>query len=424
MNAAHILVSIAAAGLATNTALAQRRGGAALPPPGGVQAAGVRAAMPTRMPSIGGTRAAFPGKTSIAAPKMSLGGTKAALPRQTSTPNGTFGNQQPNWRNAYKPMPIGPMTSFPSHGGGTGGWNGGGHGSHGPRPTPHGGGGNGNGGHWNGGGNGGGNWHGNGGGNWHGAGLNSGFNGSGFVNNSGVTINGKYTSDNFKLAFHVGSPFSHQHDWCNNFNGYPAFCYPPVYYSYPFWGGWSYYPEVYDSAAYSSYSGYAPAMSPAPAAPAPTYQATPQPVTPSNDRELGDTYMQAGDTQAATKAYRQHLAAHPKDALAMRGLATALIEQSEFRDGAAMMSLAYNTDPSLSTAPLGPGVYSGGAAELRDNVTRVSLYANRVKTPSAWLTLAVLMQAEGRTAVARSAIDKAEAAGLDRAVADRFRSSL
>jgi hypothetical protein len=408
MNAPRILVTIAAAGLCTSTALAQRHQGAALPPPGGAQAAGIRPSFPAPTRSLGGARMGFSqSKIGLGQPRMgfpqpsrTLGGVKAVLP---TTPRGTFGNPAPDWRAAYKPMPIGPMPSYPANTGWNGGgnWNGGHGRPGGPGGHSHGGGGAWNGSPWNG----------------------SGWSGSGHVNGSGVTINGAYTDDNFKLAFHVGNPFSRQHDWCGDFNGYPTYCYPPAYYSFPAWGSW-YYPSYYDATAYSSYAGYTPAYAPPAYQPPPSYQATPQPVTPSTERELGDTYLRAGDAKAAIKSYRAHLYANPTDAGAMRALALALIETSEFRDGAAMMSMAYTMDAALARSPVPLDAYAGGAAEMRENLTRVSLYANRVKTPSAWLSLAVLMQAEGRNALARTAIDKAQAAGLDRAVADHFRGAL
>jgi hypothetical protein len=107
----------------------------------------------------------------------------------------------------------------------------------------------------------------------------------------------------------------------------------------------------------------------------------------------------------------------------MRLLAVALVETGQLSDGAATVALAYHTDPGLASKPIPPQIF-GSAERARDDVRRVSIYANRVKSGSAWLLVAVLMQAEGRESVARSMVQKARAAGLEAAVADRLLATL
>ena len=57
-------------------------------------------------------------------------------------------------------------------------------------------------------------------------------------------------------------------------------------------------------------------------------------------------------------------------------------------------------------------------------IVKVSPIANRVKSPSAWLAVVMMMQAEGRKVEALRAVQKAKDAGLERAVVDRFLAAL
>jgi hypothetical protein len=268
-----------------------------------------------------------------------------------------------------------------------------------------------------------------------------GFSGSGFsgarVSGSGLTVNGAVVNDNFRLALHLSSPLGTQdlhgrdHIWGggngwrdhlghDHHHGDHIFTYPPFYYN-PWWYDYgSSYGNHYDNI----YGYYGPAdpnlyNAAQPAAPMPV-TITPE---PSNARELGATYLRAGDPKAAASALRTWLVDHPRDVDALRLLAVALIDGGAFGDGAATMALAYHTEPLLGLRRLTPDV-TGPTNDLREDVRRTSFYANRVKSSSAWLSLAVLMQAEGRDSTARSALQKARAAGLEPAVADRLEAAL
>lgn len=237
---------------------------------------------------------------------------------------------------------------------------------------------------------------------------------------SGLSINGSYSDDNLKLGIHIGSdpwrllprPPYHCHPQYPYVNWYPAFGYYDDYRSY--------FGNRYGTI-YGNYSPLDPAMS-APPAPLPAPQTdTP---TPSTDRELGDTYLQAGDPDAAIRAYNAHLRQYPGDENAMRGLGLALLEARKTPEGVAILAAAYRANPALADDPLPVDIYARGADTFRRNLQRVSVYANRVNSASAWLVLAAMMQAEGRPIPARSMMERAKKAGLEPAVADRMTAAL
>jgi len=80
--------------------------------------------------------------------------------------------------------------------------------------------------------------------------------------------------------------------------------------------------------------------------------------------------------------------------------------------------------PWLASVAVSPDVYRGGEDTFRKNLQRMSVYANRTQASSAWLALAVMMQAEGRNDQAKVMLDRARNAGLERAVADRMMAAL
>ena len=100
----------------------------------------------------------------------------------------------------------------------------------------------------------------------------------------------------------------------------------------------------------------------------------------------------------------------------MRLLALALLAGGKADEGVALMALAYEGDTSLALRSMDDGVL-GTPRALRDRLNRTVTYAGKVGSASAWLTVAVLMQAEGREETAQKMIDRAQAAGLNAQVA-------
>lgn len=141
------------------------------------------------------------------------------------------------------------------------------------------------------------------------------------------------------------------------------------------------------------------------------------------DVETGDMYLRIGEADAAITAYQAHLEKLPNDPPVMRSLGLALLAAGRAGEAVEWIDAAYATDPALAGHPVGAGVF-GADDEFRSNLELAGAYANRVKTAPAWLTLAVLFQAGGRTQDAGIMIGRAAASGLDAAVADRFRLAL
>jgi hypothetical protein len=242
------------------------------------------------------------------------------------------------------------------------------------------------------------------------------------VGGSGLTVNGSYTGDNFNLAFHLGGGVP-GHDGCFLPNG-NFVCYPNYYYGY----GWGYYNNYYDGYYDNSYQRYSvvdgalvqPILL-APAAPAPPPAEPPPPPT---DAEVAATLLKAGDADGAADKYRLFLRDHADDAEAMRGLAVALLVAGEHDQGVAMMSMAYRTDPTLADRPLDDATLFRSDADLRKSVVKAVNFANKIKSASSWLSVGVLMQAEGRDDTALRMIARASDLGLDAALVKKFKVAL
>ena len=113
----------------------------------------------------------------------------------------------------------------------------------------------------------------------------------------------------------------------------------------------------------------------------------------------------------AAALYREHLKASPEDVEAMRELAVCMVEGKESGAGLAMLRDLYTKDPTLADRPFSGEAMGIDASRLRELVVKVSPIANKVKSPSAWLAIVVMMQAEGRKPDALRAIQKAKVAG-------------
>ena len=128
--------------------------------------------------------------------------------------------------------------------------------------------------------------------------------------------------------------------------------------------------------------------------------------------------------EMSLEAYRAHLSEYPDDWLALRELGLAMIRSGQRGDGVAMVSYAYSQDPLLAYDVVPVELFEGDAHELRDAVVSVVGWGHRNPSASAWLTVAVLMQAEGRDGPAIKMIDRAAEYGLDGAIADQMRGAL
>ncbi len=246
-------------------------------------------------------------------------------------------------------------------------------------------------------------------------------NGRTFINGgSGLTVNGSFVDDNFRLKFHLGTPSGlfcdpapghcfPKHDFC-----FPTF--PITYPIYPLFGAYGYGEYAYPIDGYYTpvdprLIGYTPQPTPE-APPAPT------------NREIGDAALAAGYAERAILEYRVHLAQHPDDAEVIRLLGIALIDSRDVREGVAVVGLAYRKNPGLSESPVPVAVFGGDRVRLRTNVRRTAIFAQNLESASAWLAMAVLVQAEGRREVASKMVERARVAGLDKNLANRMVTAL
>ena len=144
--------------------------------------------------------------------------------------------------------------------------------------------------------------------------------------------------------------------------------------------------------------------------------------------ERGLYAILVADPAAAVEPLRAHTTDNPEDYDALRLLGLALLERGNPVDATAVINLAYTRDPSLASRPIGEPLYPR-AGRLRSLVTRAVRHANSRDSASAWLTAAMLVQAEAasnrdRLPVARTMIERAAAAGLDPTVTAAMQARL
>lgn len=127
---------------------------------------------------------------------------------------------------------------------------------------------------------------------------------------------------------------------------------------------------------------------------------------------------------AAIDAFKDYARTQSSDADARRLLALAMIESGKTDEGVAMMRAAYSLDASLAQRPINIAEVGLSGKRLDAVVDAVSTHAERSDTASAWLTAAVLWQADGRAAIAQTMLDRASAKGLDVNLAGDLRAAM
>jgi hypothetical protein len=136
--------------------------------------------------------------------------------------------------------------------------------------------------------------------------------------------------------------------------------------------------------------------------------------------ELGKLALRSGQPERAVRFFKEHLQ-NPEtdvDGATVRLLALALLDGNRMLEAGATMRKAYRTDVGLVELPLDPAEHGLSEKRVRALTVRAVEYANREKTADAWLTVAVLMQGQGRGAVARQTAEQAITAGLERQIGD------
>ena len=145
---------------------------------------------------------------------------------------------------------------------------------------------------------------------------------------------------------------------------------------------------------------------------------------PLSALEVARLEMSVGDPEIAVDAYRAHLSEYPNDWIAVRELGIAKIRVGNRGDGVALVNYAYAMEPELAKSVVPTSIFADSERALRDAVVSVVGWGNRNPSPSAWLSVAVLMQAEGRNGPALKMVDRAAGYGLDPMVVTEMRAAL
>jgi hypothetical protein len=119
-----------------------------------------------------------------------------------------------------------------------------------------------------------------------------------------------------------------------------------------------------------------------------------------------------------------HLAANSGDLRAARILAIMLTEQKNTSEAVRVVIDAYKREPALARQPIDAAELNIGSGRLRDITNEAERYAAKMRTGSAYLTVAMLMQAEGRHEDALDMVARAAQAGLDQGIASTLEAAL
>lgn len=248
----------------------------------------------------------------------------------------------------------------------------------------------------------------------------------------GFRAGGVFTDDDNSVVFRAGSGLRtrqphfgipghhrhhHHHDHCGSI-GFPI-------------GFFNWWDDDYDSPGlyYAGYADpfvttaqtYAQQQAAQQAAAAAAQAAQPPQLTELEQAELA---LAVGDSDEAVQLFQAYVDTHEETPEVVRSLALALFEAGRIEEAVATMALAYEREPSLAARPVEPMELEGDDTEMLDRVRRAVRYAHKVKTGSAWLTVAVLMQAQERDRVAMTMAERAKDAGLAEPVYNEFRVAL
>lgn len=255
----------------------------------------------------------------------------------------------------------------------------------------------------------------------------------GWGHGGGLNVSGSYNGSKWSLNYNLGSGWGHGNNW-----GYAS---GPTSWDRTngrfrrtgYWDryGWSDYYGRYQSYGYATgqviSAGNGPtdwSLLPGVMPVAAPGAAPPPPPPPPTKMELAVDAMAQKQLPEAKGFFIEHLTAFPDDVEAQRRLAMCLIEGKEMDTGLAMLRDLYVTDPTLADRPYDGAAAGQNLSRLRELVTKITPYAHKVKSPSAWLGVVIAMQAEGRNAPALKVLARAKDAGLERSVVDQFAAAL
>lgn len=192
------------------------------------------------------------------------------------------------------------------------------------------------------------------------------------------------------------------------------------------WYGWGGSQPYYDSVWETNVSQVDPNLLPSGMQPAATAQPTPTPAGPviRTAYQRGTEALHAGQYSAAAEAMSEHLQAHPRDAIAIRNYAIALLGENKFAEAAATFALAYDYDPTLAYRPIDSSLFARGKTDLRSFANKAMAYARRAKTGSSLFAASVLFQAEGNLKTASKVLAEAEQQGIEARLTTELRKAI
>jgi hypothetical protein len=257
--------------------------------------------------------------------------------------------------------------------------------------------------------------------------------GRGFHSSGGTHVTGSFSDGRFGLTFHIGNDpallhhrkhdghHDHHHKhrrkvvFVPTYYGYGSF-YDPYYYGYGYWPyrSRSLYSQIDGVYVRSQQRVYEESEQ----------AAAEEPREPPTEAEIGAYHLRQDNPQESILRYRQHLADNPDDTEAMRSLAVALLVDGRFTEGHAMMSMAYREDPALADEPLDPAEFFATERDFDRATRRCTIQANSARISGAYLTVTVLMQADGNHDAALRVLEKARREGLEVEVADALKRAL
>jgi tetratricopeptide (TPR) repeat protein len=202
------------------------------------------------------------------------------------------------------------------------------------------------------------------------------------------------------------------------YNNYPRYGYGYGYGWYP--PGNTYYRSGQSMA--NSTSGWGTLSQPNAGSSA--TQAPAKPAEPPTAIEVARVSMALGNLDSAEEQYRKHLKENPGDSQALREFALVMFDAERPEEGFAAMRKAYRDDPELASKLLNLRAYGFDGPRIRRLMGKISPAANRIKSSSGWLALAVVLQGQGKDRAARRMLDKAEALGLDAEIVTALRAKL
>jgi hypothetical protein len=150
------------------------------------------------------------------------------------------------------------------------------------------------------------------------------------------------------------------------------------------------------------------------------------PAEPATPLEAGRSALRRGEAERAIRLLKEHLRdpAHERDGDTQRLLALALLSANRADEAAVIMRKAYRTDAGLVELPFDPVVVGEDDRRIRALTVRAVEFANREKSAEAWFLVSVLMQAQNRLVLARTILQRAVDAGLERQIAEPMSEAL